>query len=200
MYLIRPATCEDRESAAGLIAARDTWLRNRSLRSYGNGPGLLDLLAQPREAASVIGLFDGCDGRLLGCCALLSPSGDLPGWTAAECAERSWLMGMAHTHPDVRGSRLGWLMTVWASDYAARQPHPPTWIRCAVGRPLIAYCRDSLAWETVRAQRMPDIGTGALMQRLPEKKPALAALIDSRMPKQARLLTSLPARTDCAHV
>ncbi|MET9083158.1 hypothetical protein ABZX77_14890 [Streptomyces sp. NPDC004237] len=183
VYVMRRATTADLKPIADLLEARRLWLLNRGRRSYGQGNALLGLLAQPDETSMVIGLFTATDNQLRGCSMLFPTAAAAPGWTASERRERAWILTMSHTHPDVRGDRIGWLMTMWASDYAARQPDPPTWMRCRVPHPaLIAHHRDQLGWQLVRSVRDPDLGEIALMQRRPESSPGLSAVITSRIP------------------
>jgi hypothetical protein len=180
---MRRVTTADLKPIAAMVAARQLWLLERGKRSYGQGNALLGLLGQPAETVTVIGLFHAADDQVLGCSVLFPIAGAAPGWTTAELRERAWVLTMSHTHPAFRDDRIGWLMTMWASDYAARQPDPPEWMRCRVPHPaLIAHYRDQLGWRVVRTRLDPDLGEVALMQRRPEPKPGLSAVITSRMP------------------
>ncbi|MFF7644092.1 hypothetical protein [Streptomyces canus] len=182
---MRTATTADLKPIVTMIAARQRWLTERGKRSYGRATALLGLLGQAAETATVVGLFhatDDRDAQVLGCSVLFPTAGAAPGWTAVERSERTWLLTMSHTHPGFRSDRIGWLMTMWACDYAARQPDPPAWMRCQVPGPLIAHYRDQLGWQVVRTRQDPDLGEAVLMQRRPESSPGLSALITSRMP------------------
>ena len=180
---MRRAIPADLKSIAAMIAARDLWLLERGERSYGQGNALLGLLGQSAETATVLGLFDAADDTAVGCSVLFPTANAAPGWTAAERREQAWILTMSHTHPNYRGDRIGWLMTMWAIDYAARQPDPPQWLRCRVPDPaLIAHYRDQLGWRVVRTRQEPELGEVALMQRRPESRPGLSAVITSRMP------------------
>ncbi|MCT9107587.1 hypothetical protein N4G69_18405 [Streptomyces mirabilis] len=180
---MRPATPADLKAIVTMIAARRLWLLERGKRSYGQATALLGLLGQAAGTVTVVGLFHAADDQVLGCSVLFPTAGAASGWTAAERSERTWILTMSHTHPDSRDDRIGWLMTMWASDYAARQPDPPAWIRCRVPDPaLIAHYRDQLGWQVVRTRRDPDLGEVALMQRRPELRFGLSAVITSRVP------------------
>lgn len=180
---MRPATPVDLLPITTMIAARQLWLFERGKCSYGQDNALLGLIGQPAESATVIGLFDATDGQVLGCSVLFPTASAAPGWTADECRERAWILTMSHTHPDFRGDRIGWLMTTWACDYAARQPDPPQWMRCRVPDPaLIAHYRDQLGWRVIRTRQDPELGEVALMQRRPELRSGLSAVITSRVP------------------
>jgi hypothetical protein len=183
VYVIRRVIPADLKSIAAMIAARQLWLLERGKRSYGQGNALLGLLGQSADTATVLGLFDDADDTAVGCSVLFPTASAAPGWTAAERRERAWILTMSHTHSDYRGDRIGWLMTMWASDFAARQPDPPQWLRCRVPDPaLIAHYRDQLGWHLVRTCQDPDLGGVALMQRRPESRRGLSAVISSRVP------------------
>ncbi|MDH6522361.1 hypothetical protein [Streptomyces sp. SAI-090] len=113
---------------------------------------------------------------------LFSAAPAAPGWTAAELRERTWIMTMSYTHPAFRRDRIGWLMTMWVGDFAARQPDPPEWLRCRVPAALVAHYRDQLGWQLVRTTRGQDLGPVSLMQRRPESSHGTSALITSLMP------------------
>ncbi|WP_405814680.1 hypothetical protein OG241_08775 [Streptomyces sp. NBC_01390] len=174
-------TTADQKSIAAMIAERELWLFERGKLSYGRGTAVLGLIGQPVETSTVIGLFEE-DGQVLGCSVLLSYAPSAPGWTAAELRERTWLVTMSHTHPAFSHDRIGWLMTMWVGDYAARQPDPPEWLRCRVPTALVAHYRDQLGWQPVRTSLDRDLGQISLMQRRPESSHGAPALITSLMP------------------
>lgn len=148
---MREAVRTDSGRIAALITARELWLRARGAHSYGRGTAVLGLLGQPATNARVICLTNEEDDQILGCSVLLTTTPASPGWTAFERRERSWGMAMSHTHPDFRSDHIGWLMTMWVSDYAARQPDPPQWVRCRVPhRKLTAHYNNKLGWQLVR--------------------------------------------------
>lgn len=183
MYEMRPAAAADLKPIAAMIEAREQWLRERGMRSYGQGSAVLGLIGQPTATATVIGLFNAEDGQVLGCSVLFPAAPASPGWTAAELRQRTWIMSMSHTHPDFRSDRIGWLMTMSVGDWAARQPDPPEWVRCRVPDPaLVAHYRDQLGWQLVRTRPDQKLGQVALMQRRPASSPGLSAVITSRMP------------------
>lgn len=182
LYEMRPAATADLKPIAAMIEAREQWLRERGMRSYGQGSAVLGLIGQPTATATVIGLFNE-DGQVLGCSVLFPAAPASPGWTAAELRQRTWIMSMSHTHPDFRSDRIGWLMTMSVGDWAARQPDPPEWVRCRVPDPaLVAHYRDQLGWQLVRTRPDQELGQVALMQRRPASSPGLSAVITSRMP------------------
>ncbi|MFE6939704.1 N-acetyltransferase [Streptomyces chartreusis] len=182
---MREATSADLERIRSMIKARELWLRKRGTYSYGQGTAVLGLLGQPAANARVICLLDKEDTQVLGCSVLFTTMHASPGWTADERRERSWGMAMSHTHPDFRGNLIGWLMTVWVSDYAARQSDPPQWLRCRVPHPrLIAHYRDTLGWQPVRTIPDQDRRGVALMQRRPEPSPGVAGIIANSVPMQ----------------
>ncbi|QKZ23890.1 hypothetical protein [Streptomyces chartreusis] len=166
-----------------MIKARELWLRNRGHHSYGQGTAVLGLLGQPAANARVVCLVDKEDRHIFGCNVLLTTTPASTDWTAAERREHSWGMTMSHTHPAFLRDRIGWLITIWVADYAARQPDPPQWVRCRVPHPrLMAHYRDELGWQLVRTVLDRDRRGVALMQRRPESISAVSALIASSMP------------------
>lgn len=181
VYVMRRATTADLEPIAAMIKEREEWLFKRGNASYGQGTAVLGLIGQPVEYSTVIGLFREEDGQVLGCSVLLPAAPAVPGWTAAELRERTWIETMCHTHPAFGQDRVGWLMAMGIGGYAARHPHSPQWLRCRVPAVLVAHYRDELGWELVRAHRDPDLGQLYLMQRRPETRRGAAGLITSEM-------------------
>ncbi|MEU0341884.1 hypothetical protein ABZ092_23740 [Streptomyces bobili] len=180
MYVMRRVSTADLEPVTAMIEERERWLRERGKHSYGQPNAVLGLIGQPDGTATVIGLFKEQDEPVvLGCSVLFCSASAAPGWTSAERRERAWIMTMTHTHPAFRRDRIGWLMTMWVSDYAARRPDPPEWVRCRVPEPLMAHYRDQLGWQLVRTNRDQELGQVSLMQRRPESSHGASALITS---------------------
>lgn len=182
VYVMRRVTPADMMPVAAMIAERELWLLQRGKCSYGRGTAVLGLIGRPVETSTVVGLFSKEDGQVLGCSSLLYAAPAAPGWTAAELLERTWIVTMSHSHPAFRNDRIGWLMTMWVGDFAARQPDPPQWLRCRVPAALVAHYRDQLGWQVVRTRRDQDLGQVSLMQRRPESCRGASALITSLVP------------------
>lgn len=180
-YTMREVTAGDVPAVTRMISERSTWLAERGKVSFGQDDELAGLLRRPDAVAdgAVLGLFSS-SGSAVGCCVVL-PGGDggVPaGWTAEERRERTWTVAMCHTHPAVRADRTGWLMSMWISDCAARQPDPPAWLRCAVpGRVLARHYRDTLGWCPVRTVQDPDLGHVTLMQCRPRTSSGVSVLV-----------------------
>ncbi len=182
VYVMRRVTTADLKPIAAMIAERELWLRERGKSSYGQGTAVLGLIGQPVETSTVVGLFTEEDGQVVGCSVLFSAVSAAAGWMAAELRERTWIVTMSHSHPAFSRDRIGWLMTMWVGDYAARQPDPPEWLRCRVPAALVAHYRDQLGWQLVRTRRDQDLGQVSLLQRRPESSRGASALITSLMP------------------
>lgn len=184
VYVMRRVTTADMKAIDAMIAERELWLRERGKHSYGQGTAVLGLIGQPVETSTVVGLFTEEDGQVVGCSVLFSAVSAAPGWTAAELRERTWIVTMSHSHshPAFSHDRIGWLMTMWVGDYAARRPDPPEWLRCRVPAALVAHYRDQLGWHLVRTRHDQDLGQVSLMQRRPESSRGASALITSLMP------------------
>ncbi|WP_369228506.1 hypothetical protein AB5J52_48565 (plasmid) [Streptomyces sp. R39] len=178
-------TTADLTPVTALIAEREQWLLKRGKHSYGQGAAVLGLIGQPVQSSTVIGLFRQEDGHVLGCSVLLTAASAVPGWTAAELRERTWVVTMSHSHPAFSSDPIGWLMTMWVGDYAARQPDPPAWLRCRVPAVLVAHYRDQLGWQLVRTRHDREVGSVSLMQRRPESSHGAPALITSLIPVEA---------------
>ncbi|MBW1597208.1 hypothetical protein [Streptomyces sp. JJ38] len=116
-YEMRPlATDAERAEAAALVEDRLGWLAHRGLPVPCRG----DVPALYRDdQAESVGLFE--DGVLLSC-LLLDRHPDLGHW-GTEGIGRSLLLSHTHTLPG-RSDNVVWLVTLWASDYAARLDLP----------------------------------------------------------------------------
>ena len=179
MYEMRPATTNDWQPVSTMISLRELWLCERGLRSHGEGNAIRGLIGQNDETTKVMVLVE--DDQILGCTVLISKP-PLTGWTEAERAEPSLIMAMTHTHPApaYRGDRLGWLMTLWVLDYAARLEDEVRWVRCTVAdKRLMCHLRDNHGWQYVRSAHDPQRGIVHLLQHRSQAKPGLSALVAS---------------------
>ncbi|AXG79046.1 hypothetical protein [Streptomyces paludis] len=85
-----------------------------------------------------------------------------------------------HAAPRYRSDHLGRLMTWAISDRVARLHPEVQWIRCLVrSRAVMELFRDRDGWEPVRTTQDSTFATVHLMQRRPEAKDGLRALIAS---------------------
>ncbi|GED88529.1 hypothetical protein [Streptomyces sp. 6-11-2] len=102
------STAAEHEEAAALVQDRQNWLAMHGLPV----PARADIPAQFREAQTLsAGLFE--DGRLLAC-MIPEHSPDL-GWGQGPCLH----LGCVHTLPG-QSDDITRLITLWASDFAAR--------------------------------------------------------------------------------
>ncbi|MYQ62318.1 hypothetical protein GTY92_02135 [Streptomyces sp. SID4950] len=111
-YEVRPlCTDAEREEAAALVQDRQRWLAVRDLPA----PARADIPALFRDSQTEsAGLFE--DGKLLACF--------IPQWEAIRRDEGLCLhLRCVHTLPD-QPDDVTRLITLWASDYAARQGLP----------------------------------------------------------------------------
>ncbi|MEU6553723.1 hypothetical protein ABZ915_26135 [Streptomyces sp. NPDC046915] len=113
MYQVRTLhTVAEREEAAALVQDRQRWLTMRSLPV----PAQADIPAIFRDPQTrPAGLFE--DGKLLAC---MIPERDPDlGWGESPCL----FLGCVHTLPD-QPDDITRLITLWASDFAARLDLP----------------------------------------------------------------------------
>ncbi|KUN38762.1 hypothetical protein [Streptomyces olivochromogenes] len=177
MYEMRTLrTDAEREEAAALVQDRQRWLTMRSLPVPARAD-IPDLFRDPQ--AQPAGLFE--DGKLLAC-MIPQPDPDL-GWGQGPCL----FLGCVHTLPD-HPDDITRLITLWASDFAAR-----------LDLPLVrteALARHALEAEPVAALllRLTDMGwdvrgsgTGregdrvARLELAAERRSGLSALIGCRV-------------------
>lgn len=164
MYLMQQLTNEEWEPVSRLIRDRQDHDEREGRRTRNDGSVLLRLLSAADPDIQLVGMRE--DDRLVAAFAL--QHGD-PGdaWTRDERAEPSWVLRLAHTHPE--HGRLGRLITLWACDYAARQDKPPAWIRCAVRDTNVAwYLEKTCGWAAVRKRQDPS-GALTYLQRAPDR-------------------------------
>ncbi|MFE1987880.1 hypothetical protein [Streptomyces mirabilis] len=119
-------TDAERAEAAALVQDRQRWLTLRGLPV----PARADIPALFREPhAELAGLFE--DGLLLAC-MILQCDPDL-GWGAGPCL----FLGHIHTLPDCSDDTIR-LITLWASDFAARLDLPHVRAEALARHPLDA--------------------------------------------------------------
>ncbi|MFF0133905.1 hypothetical protein ACFYTG_51210 [Streptomyces mirabilis] len=113
MYEMRMlSTAAEREEAAALVQDRQRWLTLHGLPV----PACADIPALFRDLqAEPTGLFE--DGLLLAC--MIPQRGPNLGWGAGPCL----FLGHVHTLPDRSDDTIR-LITLWASDFAARLDLP----------------------------------------------------------------------------
>ncbi|MEV7157107.1 hypothetical protein AB0N77_21160 [Streptomyces misionensis] len=107
-----------RAEASALVENRLRWLARRGRPV----PSAADAAAPFRDPhyGKAIGLFE--DDVLLGC-LILNQSPDLTRWGLASTGHNSFLIRHLYTRPDHAGA-IVLVLTLWASDYAARQDVP----------------------------------------------------------------------------
>ncbi|MEU9599820.1 hypothetical protein AB0E06_23770 [Streptomyces sp. NPDC048109] len=188
MYEMRPiVTAADREEAAALVQDRNLWLSRR-----GHDVPALHVTAFRDHRTEAVGLYeeDG-GGEVLVGCLLLHWQPDLR-TRGVDVPVPALKASLAHTAPG-RTNRVGWLMTLWLADYAAR-----TGINCVYaeapnrnatsdgteGR-LLGHLRD-LGWEVLGSGRDPDGHRVARIRLSAAPSPGLAALIRCTVPDTTR--------------
>lgn len=187
-YEMRPiVTAADREAAAALVQDRNLWLARRGL----DAPAL-HVTAFRDHRTEAVGLYEHDDGdEVLVGCLLLHREPDLRSWAVDDPAP-ALKVSLAHTAPG-RTDRVGWLMTLWLANYAAR-----TGIDCvyaeAPGRStvsggtdgrLLGHLRD-LGWDMLGSGRNPDGHRVARLRLAAAPSPGLAALIYCTVPAATR--------------
>lgn len=169
-------TGAERAASAALVEDRQRWLTLRGL-SVPAGADIPALFRNPQ--AELAGLFE--DGLLLAC-MILQREPDL-GWGAGP----SLFLGHVHTLPDRSDDTIR-LITLWASDFAARLDLPLVRAEALARRPLDA---DPIARFL---KRLTDMGwdlrgsgtgqTGERVARLElatEHRPGLSTLVGCRV-------------------
>lgn len=188
MYEMRPiTTVTDREVAAALVQDRGLWLTRR-----GHEAPALHVTAFRDHRTEPVGLYeDDAGNEVLVGCLLLHRQPDLRTWGVGDPAP-ALKASLAHTAPD-RTDRVGWLMTLWLADYAARTgidcvyaeaPTRSTTSGGAEGR-LLPHLRD-LGWEALGSGHTPDGHRVARIRLAAAHSPGLAALIHCSVPAATR--------------
>lgn len=169
-------TDAEREEAAALVQDRQRWLSMRGLPV----PARADISSMFRAArATPAGLFE--DGLLLAC--MIPQREPNLGWGDGPCL----FLDCVHTLPD-RSDGIIRLITLWASDFAARLGVPLVRTEALARRPLDAdpnapFLRrlSDMGWD-VRGSGAGQDGERVAHLELPsEHRPGLGALIDCRV-------------------
>ncbi|MFD5079628.1 hypothetical protein [Streptomyces sp. NPDC058371] len=123
-YEMRPLLTEqDRDAVAELVEQRIRWLNDRWLTPpYPGDPAAL----YREQGVDSVALFE--NGHPVGCMRL-NRQPTLPHWEA-DIYEPTLLVSLAYTAPDRKTDLVGRLMTLWATDFAARLG--VAWVRCEV--------------------------------------------------------------------
>ncbi|MFC9285147.1 hypothetical protein [Streptomyces sp. NPDC057052] len=176
------STAAEREEAAALVQDRQRWLTLHGLPV----PARADIPALFREAQTVsAGLFE--DGRLLAC-MILEHDPDL-GWGQGPCL----FLHSVHTLPG-QSDDITRLITLWASDFAARLELPvvraETLARHALeAEPLAALLRrlTDTGWDVCGSGPGRDGDRVGRLELPAEPRPGLSALISCQVhaPQQA---------------
>ncbi|APY90677.1 hypothetical protein A7J05_06830 [Streptomyces alfalfae] len=176
MYEMRTLrTDAEREEAAALVQDRQRWLTLQGLPV----PARSDIPAQFRAAAMPAGLFE--DGRLLAC---VIPERD-PGLGGGKGS--CLFLGCVHTLPD-QPDDITRLITLWASDFAARQGLPV--VRAEVqardtsgpGRIAVLLHRlTDMGWDIRGFDTGREGERVARLELAAERRAGLSALIDCRV-------------------
>ncbi|MFD4791040.1 hypothetical protein ACFWN1_29120 [Streptomyces sp. NPDC058459] len=170
------STAAEREEAAALIQDRQRWLTLRGLPV----PTRADIPAQFREAQAMpAGLFE--DGRLLAC---MIPEHDPDlGWGHGPCL----FLHSVHTLPG-QSDDITRLITLWASDFAARVDLPvvraETLARHALEvEPLAAVLRRLIetGWDVHGSGPGRDGDRAARLELPAEPRPGLSTLISCQV-------------------
>ncbi|MET9661545.1 hypothetical protein [Streptomyces sp. NPDC006510] len=155
MYEIRPAQKDDLPHVQALVKAR---LRTLELR--GVARGMLTLTDAERAASELVVMT--WDAQVVGAVTLIA---HMPhrGWTVREAAQPAFEVAFMVTDPGPGSVVLGWLLTRWAADLAARTGH--VFIRARVPSSRLAeHFHTSLGWEHVRPVRNGSGSVHSLMQ------------------------------------
>lgn len=169
-------TDAERAEAAALVQDRQRWLTLRGLPVHAR----VDVPALFRAPqAEPAGLIE--DGRLLAC-LILQREPDL-GWGGGPCL----FLGHVHTLPD-RSDDTTRLITLWASDFAARLDLPHVRAEALARHPLeadpIARFLDRLTYMGWDVRGAGNGQTGERVARLElaaEHRPGLGALVGCRV-------------------
>ncbi|WP_079185747.1 hypothetical protein [Streptomyces sp. NBRC 110465] len=184
VYEMRPiVTAADREVAVALVQDRGVWLAERGL----DAPAL-HAVAFRDPRAEAVGLYEDDDEEevLVGCLLLHRRSV----LRHRGVDDSALTVSLAHTVPG-RTDRVGWLMTMWLADYAARAGHDwvyaeaPGWHTGPDGTvgQLLSHLRD-LGWQVLGSGRNPDGHRIARLRLTAAASPGLNAMIHCTVPLQ----------------
>ncbi|MGW0883257.1 hypothetical protein [Streptomyces sp. NPDC002671] len=175
-------TSAEHAEAAALVVDRLDWLTRKGLPV----PSRVDVPALFRDVRTEsVGLFE--DGVLV-CCLILDLDPNLRHWGITDAS--SVFLRHVYTLPGLAGISVARVLTLWASDVAARRGR--SWVRteALLARSdlpadpvshLIAYVSD-LGWSHVGTGTSVGGERIARLQLAAEHRPALANVIDSTVP------------------
>ncbi|MFD4949355.1 hypothetical protein ACFWNT_44470 [Streptomyces sp. NPDC058409] len=175
MYAIRPAEFADLPAIQHLRVARARWATRKGIGT----PQYRQLTQAEKKTAHPLVVT--WDGEVIATTTLIDQP-PYAGWTRRELAQRAIGLVRVITTPSPEHS-LGWLLTYWVTDYAARSERE--WVRiCVPGMRLACRWCTGLGWEHVRSHHPAEDQTVHLLQRPAEQRPSssLAALVEDRMP------------------
>ena len=149
MYVLRPATADDREPVAAMIGARSRWMRQRGIGGWQSWESSApELAAQAADPSFPVWVLAGDGDLVVGCTSLYEQSPPWF-WTADEQAESAFFLATTVTDPALAGQRLGALIAWSVLDLAARTGK--AWVRRGTTEArLVRYYRDVQDWSVVR--------------------------------------------------
>ncbi|MEV0523997.1 GNAT family N-acetyltransferase [Streptomyces sp. NPDC050439] len=150
MYVMRPATTDDRAAYTELIRARAAWMV--STGKVG-GADLLEedraeqIAAQAGNGRTPVWALLSPEAELIGCTSLYDQT-PAWGWTDAERAEPALFLATTFTHPDHRATKPGTLIAWWALAHAVSTGK--LWVRRGCGHQgLVRYYRDHQGFDLI---------------------------------------------------
>ncbi|MFJ5726396.1 GNAT family N-acetyltransferase [Streptomyces sp. NPDC093149] len=164
MYEIRPAQEDDLPHVQALVRAR-----LRTLKLRGVARGMLTLADAERAASEHVVMT--WDAQVVGAVTLIAhmPRRER---TERDAAQPAFEVAFMVTDPAPGSEVLGWLLTRWAADLAARTGH--VFIRARVPDSRLAeHFHTSLGWEHVRPVHTGTGSVYSLMQHPAVRSPAL---------------------------
>lgn len=160
-----------------------TWCRERELPAESARP-ILDSLRDEREMAVLV---DTDDNAFVACLQLDRTALSAPPWTDSDNAQPTLALSCAAAAPGV-GYRIGWLLTIWARQYAALCGY--TRVACTVplrhhrdsaGERLVGHLVDECGWNRHRSAGPPD-GPVVLLTADTCRADSLDAFITTEIP------------------
>jgi hypothetical protein len=169
-------TDTEREAAAALVQDRQRWLTLRRL-PIATGADIPALFRAPQTQPA--GLFE--DGRLLAC--MIPKREPNPGWGKGPCL----FLGSVHTLPD-QPDDITRLITLWASDFAARLDLPLVRAEALArhtldAQPIAALLRrlTNMGWEVQGSGPGQEGDRVARLEITAERRSGLSTLIGCRV-------------------